>query len=419
MDESQSNSREHYSKSRLDDLQSPAMPPPPTRKLVSGRFQRKTPDVAVVEEPTSISIAIHTIAVLMVCGTLYVASSLLIPVVIAALAYLTLRPLVARMCQHGIPQSLASGILILAGFAIVAVVATLLYTPTQRWLIKAPQSVARMRAKLSDVAEPLTVLDRANERLEGAAAEDEIPIEVSIEKPSMVDQTVLINKTGQLLAFIAAVAVLTFFMLSTGDDFLNRVLGVLSSEQKRAEVLGATGKVQDSVGKYLSQITLINIGLGIVVTSVMWAVGMPTPVLWGVIATLFNFIPYVGPLAGTAIVFLAAASVFEGLGRSVLTALAFWLTTAVEGQFVTPSILGKTLKVGPVVVLVAVAFWGFLWGLPGVFLAVPLLIVQREVFACFDATYPIAVVLGEDPCRPGDDCEPIQEDELIGETIGA
>lgn len=414
MDEPQSNSHEDHSKGRWNNEFSPSK----TRQLISGRFQPKTPDVAVIEEPTSIAISINTIAMLMVCGALYVASSLLIPVVIAALAYLTLRPLVARMCKHRLPQSFASGVLILAGFAIVAMVAMLLYTPTQRWLVKAPQSVARMKAKLSDVAEPLTVLDRANERLEGTVEIEPPPIEVQIEKPTMVDQAVLINKTGQLLAFIAAVAVLTFFMLSTGDDFLNRVLGVLSSERKREEVLAATGKVQDSVGRYLSQITVINIGLGIVVTLVMWAVGMPTPVLWGVLATLFNFIPYVGPLAGTAIVFLAAASVFDGLARPTFTAAAFWITTAVEGQFVTPAILGKTLKVGPVVVLVAVAFWGFLWGLPGVFLAVPLLIVQREIFACFELTYPIAVVLGEDPCRPGEDCEPIQEDELIGETAG-
>jgi len=414
MDDFQPNPQDHRSSNRISSDRSPSA----TRQLISGRFQRKTPHVAVVEEPTSISISINTVAILMVCGALYVASSLLIPVVIAALAYLTLRPLVARMCKYRLPQSFASAVLILAGFAIVAIVAILLYTPTQRWLMQAPQSVARMKTKLSDVAEPLTVLDRANERLEGAVKEEQLPIEVSIEKPNMVDQSVLINKTGQLLAFIAAVAVLTFFMLSTGDDFLNRVLGVLSSEQKREEVLAATGKVQDSVGKYLSQITMINIGLGIAVTFVMWAVGMPTPVLWGVIATLFNFIPYVGPLAGTAIVFLAAASVFDSLSRPALTAAAFWLTTAVEGQFVTPSILGKTLKVGPVVVLVAVAFWGFLWGLPGVFLAVPLLIVQREIFACFDATYPIAVVLGEDPCRPSEDCEPIREDELIGETAG-
>ena len=118
-------------------------------------------------------------------------------------------------------------------------------------------------------------------------------------------------------------------------------------------------------------------------------------------------------------VFLAAASSFETIGGAGLAAFAFWATTALEGQFITPVILGKTLRVGPVVVLIAVAFWGFLWGLAGVFLAVPLLIVQRKVFASFDATHAFAVVLGENACEVDEDCEPIQEDRSIAETATA
>lgn len=131
----------------------------------------------------------------------------------------------------------------------------------------------------------------------------------------------------------------------------------------------------------------------------MWLVGMPTPVLWGVLAMLFNFIPYVRAIAAAALVFMAALSTFDSLARPALTAFVFWLCTAAEGQFVTPTILGKTLKVGPVVVLIAVAVWGFLWGLPGVFIAVPLLMVQRHVFAQFESTYPLAVILGESQSR--------------------
>ncbi|MCM2374376.1 AI-2E family transporter [Aporhodopirellula aestuarii] len=362
---------------------------------------------------------VTTIAALLVMGALYFASSLLVPVVIAALAYLSLRPIETKMCGWGIPQVAASGLLIVGLFSMLGLIVALLYSPAQRWIAAAPESLAEVRGKFESIAEPLTTLDRAEDTVDDATAPLKAAqqrIEVAYEKPSMVDEATLINQTVQMLAFVAAIAVLTFFMLSTGDDLLNRVLGVLPSISAREEMLEKIGDIQHSVGRYLAQITCINIGLGVAVTLVMWLVGMPTPVLWGVMAALFNFIPYVGPLAATSIVFLAAASYFDTIGRAGVVSFAFWLTTAVEGQFVTPAILGTTLRVGPVAVLIAVAFWGFLWGLPGVFLSVPLLIVQRKIFASFEATHAFAVVLGEDACEADDDCEPIQEDQPIAET---
>ncbi|KAA1258649.1 AI-2 transport protein TqsA [Rubripirellula obstinata] len=361
------------------------------------------------------------IAIILLLGLLYVASSLWIPLAIALIAYLTLRPVVAKLCHLGLGQTPAAAVIIIGLFSIIAVIATVLYSPLQTWLAEAPESVLRLRQKVTQVAEPLTTVDRAGDQLDRATAPvSGLParnMTVAVEKPSLINPSYLINQTGHLLAFIGAIGVLTFFMLCGGDDVLNRVLTVMPDEKKRSEVLAAIGDIQDNVGRYLGQITMINIGLGVAITIVMWLVGMPTPYLWGVMATLLNFVPYIGPIGGTLIVFVAAGSVFDSFWRALMIAAAFWLTTAVEGQFVTPTILGKTLKVGSLVVLVAVAFWGFMWGLPGILLSVPLLIVMREVCSCFDATYPLAVVLGEDPCRPGQECEPVKEDEPIAKAV--
>ncbi len=362
---------------------------------------------------------VTTIAVILCLGLMFVAADLLVPIVIAALAYLTLRPTETKLCRYGMPRPLASGTVIVAIFATLALIVSLLYSPAQRWIDVAPQSLGKVRENFQSIAKPLTTIDRADSTIKSAtSAVDESPreLKVSLERPSMVDESTLVNQTGRWLAFVAAIAVLTFLMLSTGDDLLNRMLNVLPIGNDRDHVLRKIGEIQHGVGTYLAQITCINMGLGVVVTLVMWGIGMPTPVLWGVMATLFNYVPYVGALAGTAIIFLAAASTFDTINRAAVTALAFWLTTAVEGQFVTPAIIGKTLRVGPVVVLIAVAFWGFIWGLPGVFLAVPLLIVQRKVFASFEANYAIAVVLGEQPRALQQECEPIQEDKPIAET---
>lgn len=371
-------------------------------------------------DPTRHSPWVICIAVILVLGAIYFASSLLVPLTISLVAYLTLRPGVVRLCRIGLSQTVASVMVILVFFSVVALAAILLYTPLQTWLADAPESVTRLREKFDQVAEPLTTVDRAEEQLDTATSglrRDTTEVTVSVEKPSIVDPEYLINKTGHVLAFVAAIGVLTFFMLCNGDDVLNRVLMVLRDQGKRDRVLETVGEIQESVGRYLGQITLINLGLGLAVTLVMWMVGMPTPYLWGAMATLFNFVPYLGPIAGTLVVFVAAGTAFDTFSRAALMAASFWITTAVEGQFVTPAILGKSLKVGSLVVLVAVAFWGFMWGIPGIFLSVPLLIVTRQVCASFTVTYPLAVVLGEDPCLPGQPCEPLKEDEPIAEAV--
>ena len=363
--------------------------------------------------------ALISIAALLMIGFLYLTGDMLVPVIVAALAYLSLRPLVTRLCRLGVPQALGSGLVMLAFGSLVAVIAVLLYSPTQRWIKVAPESLERVRDNFRDLADPLTTIDRADETLQDATESIEAsPTEVvvSMDKPSFINETTVINQTVHLLVFIAAIAVLTFFMLSTGDDLLNRMLTSIADEEARREVLLKIGDIQSSVGTYLGQITCINIGLGVAVTLVMWLLDMPTPILWGTIACLFNFIPYVGPIAATSIVLVAAASTFDTLSHALMIAAAFWLTTAVEGQFVTPMVLGRTLKVGPVVVLVAIAFWGFVWGLPGVFLAVPLLIVQRKIFSSFEATYPLAVILGEEPASQHAENEgPIEVEETIAE----
>lgn len=392
----------------------------PSRSVTFDRVRVASESPLASRSPSNrfktLTVGVLVLAILASCTVLYLASRLLVPIVIACLAYLTLRPFVCKLCKRGLSQVVASSVVILVLFTVMGGILAALHQPSQHWLKAAPESMARVRENMDAWRAPLTAVDDAEQKFDNASeAASGIPraVEVSVQKPAIISETVLINKTGQVLAFFAAIGILTFFLLSTGDDLINRILHVLPNDEKRHTVLEMIGGIQDSVGRYFGQITMINFGLGIVVTGVMWLVGMPTPVLWGVLAMLFNFIPYVGALMASALVFMAALSTFESITRAALTTGAFWLCTALEGQLVTPTILGKTLKVGPVVVLVAVAVWGFLWGLPGVFIAVPLLIVQREVFAKFNATRPIAVVLGEELQRPVDTDEQLKDDKSI------
>lgn len=237
----------------------------PRYDVVSGRVRR--PATTAVVDPSQqpqTSPWLITIAVVMILGAAFVASSLLVPLAMALVAYLTLRPIVARLGRVGLNRTVASALVIIGFFSAIGLAAALLYDPLQAWLADAPESVNRVRAKFDRLAEPLTMVDRAEDQLNQATlgiGEDAGNITVSVKKPSLVDASYLINTTGHVLVFIAGIAVLAFFMLSSGDDVLNRVLMVLPDQKQRKRLLATISDVQDGVGNYLGKIAMINLGL--------------------------------------------------------------------------------------------------------------------------------------------------------------
>ncbi|TWU67146.1 MULTISPECIES: AI-2E family transporter [Crateriforma] len=350
-----------------------------------------------VSRGTVMSVGIAVIAAVMVAAGLYFASRVIVPVTMAFLAYLTLRPATVRLAKRGLSPTLSSAALMLTAFAVLAFLVAVLYGPLTYWLGEAPKNIAKLKENFQSIVRPLTILDETESQLEKASepiTEDRPQINVDVQKPGVLNETLLINTTGQVIAFIAVVLTLAFFMLRDGDELVNRCLEVIDRGSSRHEVMKTLASVQHNVGTYFASITAINVGLAAVSSLVMWGVGMPTPLLWGAIAGLFNFVPYLGPLAATGLVFLAASSVFEPLINAAAVAGLYYSVTVLEGSLVTPMIVGKTLRLGPLVVLLSVAAFGFLWGLLGVFLAIPMVITIREVCCHLPAARPIAVILG-------------------------
>lgn len=221
------------------------------REILFGTVKTSTSSL----QSATMTASLLMLAILASVAVLYLTSSLLVPIVIACLAYLTLRPVVCRLCKRGLSQTVASSVVILVLFGMLGLVVGLLYQPAQHWIESAPESVATMQKNLDSWREPLTVLDSAEAGLADASAEasgERPTVEVSVQKPSMISETVLVNSTGQVLAFFVAIAVLTFFLLSTGDDLINRFLYVLPDDKKRHETLKLISGIQDSVGRYFT-----------------------------------------------------------------------------------------------------------------------------------------------------------------------
>jgi predicted PurR-regulated permease PerM len=189
---------------------------------------------------------------------------------------------------------------------------------------------------------------------------------------------------------------LLYFLLASGDLFLRKLIRVIPGLRDRILAVEISRSVQGEIGRYFAATTLINIGLGVATTLVMMALGMPSPALIGTAAALLNFLPYVGAAATLLGIFVVAAFAFDGATQILLPALAFLTLTTIEGQLVQPIVLGRRLALNPVAVFIWVLLWGWLWGVPGLLVAVPMLVALRICAGKIPSLSPLAELLSRD-----------------------
>ena len=226
---------------------------------------------------------------------------------------------------------------------------------------------------------------------DGAAAKKP-PQQVEVKSPGMFSGVV--SKTRDLVLGFAVFFVLLYFLLSSGDLFLRKLIHVLPRLQDKKRAVIIMRGIEDHISKYLITVTMINACLGFAGGLVFWAFGLPNPVLWGTLAFVLNFVPYLGALTEILIVGLVAAATFPHLGRALLVPAAYLGLAVVEGSLFTPFLMGRRMTLNPVIIFGAVTFWGFLWGILGVFLAVPALVMLKIFCEHVKPLAPIAEFLG-------------------------
>jgi predicted PurR-regulated permease PerM len=205
----------------------------------------------------------------------------------------------------------------------------------------------------------------------------------------MVTQAVVVNAV--------TVLVLTFFLLATRPASLARAAGALRGPSAARRVLVVFAALRVELGRYFGTVALINCGLGLATAAAMSALGMPNPALWGVLAACLNFVPYIGPAITLCVLTVVALVTFGALGSVLAVAGTFLLLTTIEGHIVQPIAVGHRLAVSPLVVIIALMFWGWLWGVPGLVLAVPLVLSIKAVCTHVAAWKPIAEAMSPAP----------------------
>jgi predicted PurR-regulated permease PerM len=339
-------------------------------------------------------VSLVILTLLAVLYTLHLAAAFFLPIVVAILLNLLLSPPVRLLRNHlHIPVPLGAGIVMVALLGILAFGAYRLTPSASAWLARAPQSLATLKQRIQPLRQPMERVSRAAEQVEQATDIDKKTQEVAIKGPSLTAQ--VFGGTTALLSSAMVVIFLAYFLLASGELFLHKLVGVLPQLKDKKTAVRIVRETEAQVSVYLLVTTLINIGVGVATGLALALVGMPNPVLWGVIAAVLNFVPYIGGLVNTVILALAAFLAFEDTGQALLVPIVFTAINILEGNLITPWILGRRMRLNTVAVFVGLVFWWYLWGVPGAILAVPMMATLKITCDHIASLAPIGEFLAE------------------------
>lgn len=333
------------------------------------------------------------ICILLVIYTLYFGRVVIIPLMVALLLKLVLSPIVQTLASFRIPQWAGAAVVLAAvivggGYGMFA-----LSSPAAEWVGKLPAGVRTLETHLKALKEPVAQMQKAEETLSKLS-------DIGGHQPPTVVVTqsglgaAILSETASFVVGFSATLVLLYFLLSSGDFFLRKLVTVLPRFGDKKQAVEIAQQVQSDVSHYLFTITVINIVLGIAVAASLYALGMPSPALWGTMAAVLNFIPFLGHIVGFSVIGLVALMTFGDLQAAIIPPLVYATIAFLEGQFITPAIVARRLVLNPVAVFVALIFWGWLWMIPGMLLAVPMLAVFKIFCDHIRPLKPIGEFLG-------------------------
>lgn len=331
-------------------------------------------------------------------GFLYFAQQLVVPIVLAVLLNFLLSPFVRAAQRCCIPRPVSGVVLVCSLGAAVLLGVYVLSQPASRFLEDIPNHLRELDRRLQGVSGSLEQLTDTARAVEDATIGDEDA--AAPPRPGVVQMA--FGYAQSLGIGALAAVILLLFLLCSDEIFLHRLVRVLPTLHDKRLAVEIFRQIERDVSHYLLTITLINTALGTTAGLLLWLVGAPTPALWGAMVGLFNFIPYLGP--GMAMVVLAFVGLtsFDSLLMAVLPPLMVLGLNILEANILTPLALGKRLDLNPVMIFLALSFWGFLWGIPGMVLAVPLLVMVKIVSDHIEPLTPLREFLsGEEPPPAG------------------
>src|SRR5213595_3586595 len=339
--------------------------------IVTSRARLRTAEL--LQKPFDVgSIALTGLFILAVFYTIYFLRSVLLPIVLALLLSYLLRPIVRGLARIKIPTLLGAALILITLLAAITLGISALATPAAGWLAKAPDGLRELEYKLLPMKRSMAEVAKASGEIEKIATPDsgsKIAVEV---KRHPITETLYV-RTPEFVTSSVLLLILLYFLLAYDGVFIAKLIKLLPTLSDKKRAVSIAQEIESHISRYLLTATVINACLGMAVGITVGFFGLRNPVMWGVVVALLNFVPYLGALTGIICMTIGATLSFDSLSYALIFPTVYLLFGILEGNFVTPWVMGRSLSLNPVIVLLSLIFWGWMWGIAGVILAVPIL----------------------------------------------
>jgi predicted PurR-regulated permease PerM len=322
--------------------------------------------------------AVKGLFILALFYTFYFARSLLLPVILAILLSLILYPAVRALRRLSIPEPAGAALVVLGLTGGLALGIYQLFDPATDWIARLPRMAEHVERKLWPVRKSVEDMTKAAEKVEALTTGQtgaKKPQQVVQKPPSLISR--VWGGAQSVVVSTGATLVLLLFLLASGDLFMRKLVRVLPTLTDKKTAVAVARTIQSAIARYLFTITCINAALGILTGIAMHLLGMPNPILWGAMVALFNYVPYIGAAVSGTILTVVAFLTFEDMSDALLVPLVYFTLETIEGQFITPVLTGKSLTLNPVMIFLSMLLWGWIWGVVGALMAVPILMTLK------------------------------------------
>lgn len=365
--------------------------PPATdgEDLVSDVAVPETVEQELPSAPDVANVFLGGLFLLASLAACYFAASIVLPIVVALVLMLVLQPAMRMLQRLHIPRGVAAVFIILVFFGVLAGIATMLSGPAATWAQKLPSGIPKLQERLGFLSEPISAFQKLLSRAESLTSHittQSSPLPVELAGAGLSDR--LLDGTRTVVSGMLETVLVLFFLLIAGDTFLRRLVEVLPRFKNKRQAVEISQQIESDISAYLITITLMNVAVGVATSAAAVLCGLGDPVLWGSVAFLLNYVPILGPLIGVVTFLLAGLLTIDTLWLACMPAALYLGIHITEGETITPLLLARRFTINPVLVIIALVFWYWMWGVPGAILATPMLAVTKIVCDRIEALKP-------------------------------
>ena len=338
--------------------------------------------------------------VLGVIAFLYFARPVILPIVLACLASMALKPFIRWSSALKIPTAVSAATVLALLITIVVVGFIQFGRPALKWMDDAPQHMTELRQRVQKLFPPGARFGAAAAAVSNLGAteaekKEEQKIIPTVQVKDNHGTSSVLNWTGALLTGVTETLILLYLLLASGDLFLKKLVHVMPTLSDKKLAVEISHEIQKNISHYLFSVSLINLGLGLVVGAGLYFMGVPSAAMWGMFVATLNFVPYFGPVVGMIILAIVGLLFFDTLWQGLMPAAWLFLLHNLEANLITPVLLGRRFTLNPVLIFISLMFWTWLWGVPGALLSVPILVSIKVICDRVPRLSPVSELLAK------------------------